>query len=342
MIKSFLKLQVLSTLFSILLLCSCATHDPNQTQSSKRITDKAQQSPSIESQKDEQSSQLSGVSINKEAGRGGWLFVNLRLVDSVDLPFMVDTGSPVTVLDKSLQPWLGNPIETLQHRSSFGNQNAGVFAAPKLYLGDTPVITDKYVIACDLSKMSKRSGQRIMGILGFDCLRHYCVQLDFEAGKMRLLATNEFDADTLGKAFLLDFNNRGQNFPPIFPSAVRNESLPYLFHTGLAGGSNTNLLIDTGYNNDGAVENGAIKGHYLTRFAHFFIKFRDLRIGKCEWDGEPYDNLRIGTGWNVLGLRFLARHLVTFDFPNQTMYLKKVSASPLAERRSNNNEDQNP
>ena len=282
------------------------------------------------------------IPINKGAGRGGWLIVNLRLEDSSDLPFMVDTGSPVTVLDKSLQHSLETPIQTIFYRSSFGNQASDVVAAPKLYLENTPIKTDSYVITADLSKMSKRSGQRIMGILGLDCLRNYCVQLDFEAGKMRLLATNEFGADTLGKAYSLDLNNRGQNLPPMFSSAIRNESLPYIHHLDLAGGSNTNLLIDTGYNNDGAVENGAIKGNYLTRFVHFLIKFRDLRIGKCEWNGETYDNLRIGTGWNVLGLRFLARHLVTFDFPNRTMYLKKVSSSPLAESKSNNQENRRP
>jgi len=30
-----------------------------------------------------------------------------------------------------------------------------------------------------------------------------------------------------------------------------------------------------------------------------------------------------------LGLRFLARHLVTFDFPKRTMYLKQTSVGPL-------------
>jgi hypothetical protein len=34
----------------------------------------------------------------------------------------------------------------------------------------------------------------------------------------------------------------------------------------------------------------------------------------------------------VLGLGFLARHLVTFDFPHRTMYLKVVSPGPLWDR----------
>lgn len=32
-----------------------------------------------------------------------------------------------------------------------------------------------------------------------------------------------------------------------------------------------------------------------------------------------------------MGLRFLARHLVTFDFPRQRLYLKQTSAGPLGD-----------
>jgi hypothetical protein len=32
-------------------------------------------------------------------------------------------------------------------------------------------------------------------------------------------------------------------------------------------------------------------------------------------------------------LRFLARHLVTLDFPNGVMYLKKTSSGPLVKQK---------
>ena len=49
----------------------------------------------------------------------------------------------------------------------------------------------------------------------------------------------------------------------------------------------------------------------------------------CVWNGQSYTNLLIGHGVNSIGLRFLARHLVTFDFPNRTLYLKKTTGDPL-------------
>ena len=47
------------------------------------------------------------------------------------------------------------------------------------------------------------------------------------------------------------------------------------------------------------------------------------------WGGQTYTNLLLGTGGYVLGLRFLARHLVTLDFLNGTMYLRQQSVGPL-------------
>ncbi len=49
-------------------------------------------------------------------------------------------------------------------------------------------------------------------------------------------------------------------------------------------------------------------------------------------EGGAY-NLRLGesSGGNTIGLRFLARHLVTFNFPKRMMYLKRTSVGPLAD-----------
>jgi hypothetical protein len=269
--------------------------------------------------------------MNQGAGRGSWLIVSLQLESGEVLPFMVDTGSPITLLDKSLESRLGKRLLTMGFWSSFGRQESGVYAAPKLYLENTPLRTDSYIATYEFKRLSARSGQPVMGILGMDCLRHYCLQLDFETGKLRFLDPDAVVEAELGKAFPLTMSSKGQRFPPIFASAGQNESLPFIHHAGLAGGSNTNLLIDTGDNVDGMVKKGSIKGHCLSRCVHFFIKSRAVRLRDCIWDGETYTKLKLGTSRNAnwLGLRFLARHMVTLDFPGQTLYLKRTSVGPL-------------
>src|SRR5258708_26762402 len=52
------------------------------------------------------------IVLNPEAGRKGFLFVTLRLDSGEALPFMVDTGSPITLLATKLEPKLVNRLMT--------------------------------------------------------------------------------------------------------------------------------------------------------------------------------------------------------------------------------------
>jgi hypothetical protein len=258
---------------SLLFLCSCAT-----TPHPSAIV------PASELPAD--------VSINREAGRGGYLIVTLRLADGEGLPFMLDTGATSTVFDKSLEPKLGKCLGTAPTTGWSGTGGkARLYAAPKLYLGNTRLMTG--------SRISTGNP----GILGMDCLKHYCIQLDFEAGKIRFLNPDQARAIELGKAFPL----------------VLKGNLPFIHHVGLLGGLDTNLLIDLGCRIDGLGEKSAIKG--LAEF-----------LPDCAWDGETYTNLAVAAveHANVLGLSFFARHLVTLNFPKRTMYLKQTSVGPLA------------
>ena len=68
----------------------------------------------------------------KGAGRGTWLIVRLTL-DGQELPFIVDTGSPITLFDKSLEPKLGKRLNDATFTSpAGGRQESGVYIAPKI------------------------------------------------------------------------------------------------------------------------------------------------------------------------------------------------------------------
>jgi len=247
------------------------------------------------------------TAISTNAGRGGLLFVALQMESGEEFPFMVDTGAAVTLFDISLEHGLGNRIGT-NHIDHFASTyEAGVYPAPKLYLGGSPMVMDGKVFAYDFKgQLASRAGKQILGVLGMDCLKHYCLQLDFEAGKLCFLDSDRMKVETLGKAFPITISNPGNR--------------PFIDHLGLAGGTNTHCLIDTGCNYDGRVEKGTIPGSDGA-WRH---------LPECVWDGETYTNLSIQVGEhaNMIGLRFLARHLVTLDFPRQTMYLKKTSIGP--------------
>jgi hypothetical protein len=260
----------------------------------------------------------SDITLNKDAGRGSYLFVTVRLESGEKLPFIVDTGSPITLFAKSLEPKLGKRLGTVGIWSpGIGTRKGGIFTTPKLYLGSTPLVTGTHVFTSGMTLQTLFTRRRVRGILGIDCLLHYCIQVDFAAGKMRFLNPEQLDVAQLGKAFPIKLSDR------------RDNVLPFIHHAGLSGGTGTNLLIDTGCHLDGFVENGAIKSHGLGRMLSLFGRGRSMP--KCIWGGAKYTKIhvRVTGSQNTLGLRFLARHLVTLDFPNRTMYLKQTSAGPL-------------
>src|SRR6202007_2461862 len=117
---------------------------------------------------------------------GGALTVALRLESGEELPFAVDTGAPITVFDKSLEPKLGKRLGTMPIIWASGDkQKSGIYATPKLYLGGVPLKPASYVFPCRIKPGIYATPKRPLNVLGMDCLRHYCLQLDFEAGKMR-------------------------------------------------------------------------------------------------------------------------------------------------------------
>jgi len=205
-----------------------------------------------------------------------------------------------------------------------GRKVSGFYAAPKLYLGNTLLITGKRIGVIDFTKLSSDSGHPIMGLLGMDCLRHYCIRLDFAAGKMQFPDPNHINNKELGTPFRLATSRL------MGGCIVRSGSL--------VGEKGAKTLVDTGCNIDGLLKSSLFqretrnhKASAIDGVAYF---------PECTWLGEPYTNLVIGKcpgswvqqtilGGNALGLKFLARHQVTLNFPGQMMYLKHVSEPPL-------------
>ena len=307
--KNYLPAVAGGFALGLLLLCSCATSP-----------ERSALAPAASLPAD--------VPINPDAGRGNELFLPLQLADGETLTFLVDTGSPVTLFDRSLEPRLGKRLGTMAMWNFGTEQQSGVYAAPRLYLQDIPLLmSGTNVETIDLRDLSAKAGVSIMGILGMDCLSHYCLQLDFTAGRIRFL-----DPDRLDPAPL------GQSFPLIFNEDIQSRwgfIRPWIAQPGLVGGGTGPLLVDTGYRNDGALDSGAFHREVRNRRspgAGDAVLSQDsgrVWFAGCVWHGGTYTNLLVGEGGTLIGLRFLARHLVTFNFPKQTIYLKPTSVGPL-------------
>ncbi|HEY5911319.1 MAG TPA: hypothetical protein VJA21_12020 [Verrucomicrobiae bacterium] len=257
------------------------------------------------------------VAMSPGAGEGMVLFVDVQTESGETLPCVVDTGSPNTVLPARLEPTLGSRLGSRVFSTlDSPKETEHLYAAPKLYLGKTRLMTDTQIGA---------SGN--LGILGMDCLRHYCMQLDFEAKAVRFLNSEQLNIADLGKPFSL--------------SKSRYATIK---HRGFFQKKETDLLLDTGCPFDGYLNPRAFKRAVREQHAQPLPFLKDgvvqgtapgiALFPQCIWDSESYTNLIIGKRFDLVGLRFLARHLVTFDFPRGVVYLKRTSGDGLPKRVS--------
>jgi hypothetical protein len=142
------------------------------------------------------------ISFNKCAGRGDLLFVTLRLKAGEELRFVLDTGAPSTLFDRSLEPRLGRRLGRKRIWWSGRITALSRYAAPKLSLGDTPLLTGNLVATFDFKQLGY-PGPPIMGVLGMDCLRHYCIQIDLNSRIIRFLHRDHLLDGNAGKSFPL-------------------------------------------------------------------------------------------------------------------------------------------
>jgi hypothetical protein len=181
----------------------------------------------------------------------------------------------------------------------------------ELQIGEKVAMVDLSRVSGDLNRMAS-SNRRLAGVLGMDCLQNYCVQLDFMARKMRFLDPDHLPTEDLGKAFALTISSG---------SAFVRENL-----LGLKGAQSA---IDTGCNFDGVLTPKLFQ-QWTNRVSN--TRTTEAHFPNCLFGGSSYTNLHLtGDGPNLLGLRFLARNLVTFNFPKRTIYLKRTSVGPLAD-----------
>ncbi len=273
---------------------------------------------------------------NKEAGKD-WLYLTLGLENGESLLFNVDTGAPVTVLDKSLEPRLGERIRATTARYVWRGMTGGIYKAPKLYLGDTRLWTSDTIWTADLG-LTNTAGKQVMGILGMDCLRHYAIQLDFAAARMRFLDPAHVAKEGLGRAFPLT----------VHPAGDRGYVTVHQSFTGTKG---VNPILDTGCLVDGVLEPKEFQLELQRQKAAWTNECRDptgfqrciALFPKAVFAGETYTNLCLERApalnyknrtyhLSAIGLPFLARHLVTLIFPQEAMYLKRTDVGPQADQ----------
>ena len=260
------------------------------------------------------------VVMNPGAEKGNHIFVKVRVGHGDELPFILDTGASISAFDDSIEPQLGARVHTISIWRWGGQRDSGVYAAPHFYLGGTRLVSGPMVTTCDFKKISGDIGRPVLGLIGMDVLGHYCVQLDFAAGKVRFLDADHADKSKWGRAVPLV--NIGDGC-----LAVREN---------LAGVPGVGSLIDTGDNGVGwlvpeiyrqwtnqirSPAEGEVSSPHGVLAGE---KYKTVKLRSLDMNELASGDLHMQ--FNGVGLHALSRYVVTFDFPNRTMYLRKPGA----------------
>jgi hypothetical protein len=245
--------------------------------------------------------------------------------------FVVDTGSRYTSFDSKLASLL---VITSADSSLIDVHRAArvsLYRSPTGKIGGLALRSLEPVWCFD-HKVNDHLASKVHGCLGIDAMRDLIIRIDYDRGRIALLRSVPRDA---GVRLQLDVKNACP--------AVRGE----------VGGLTRTFLLDTGGISYGAgliakrdvdelasvgalsvVEKLPLKSDFGSSLQRAAIlsaplvlgSFQHLGLAVSEFEGNDMT-------MNVLGVGYLRRYMVTFDFPRRAVYLapgaqfRKIDAS---------------
>ncbi len=257
--------------------------------------------------------------------------------DGNEYPFLLDTGSPMTVFDISLADKLkGWHIFSARGRDAAGVDFTVSFKdAPDARVGPLSLKHCRRVIVMDLGPLAEGLALELHGILGMDFLKRYCVRFDPEAKVVQFIRTpgergwlwdpkpdiNRHPEWGTRLAMRLD----GNSLPRVKGRFSGDTEVDFLLDTGHMGTYNTveskffARIAGSAYQWEFEGSKMGITGKRVARkMRNAFVD--DFRLGPLEYDSILFNDGHHST----LGSMFLAHHQFTFDFPNRRLYLRQL------------------
>lgn len=249
-------------------------------------------------------------------GQDGPIFVPV-VFKGIERNFILDTGASHTVFDVAFRDDLGDPLQSKIGLTAGDPIQATLYHAPEAWVGPLNLKQAETVLCYDHRMLSMIVGKRIDGILGMNFLKRYIVRIDFDNGKLILLDPKTLPSPSWGEVVEIHRHKMG-----VFLTQVRILD------------ADTAMVIDTGNDSVATLQRqlfdyvrkaqGGRTATSLGQTASGTVSSQMIRLQRLTVGSRGYSNVLVDEGnFNMLGLEFLARHIVTLDFPRGRMYLKK-------------------
>jgi hypothetical protein len=230
---------------------------------------------------------------------------------------LVDTGASLSGFDESLKPVLGQPRGHRKLKTPGGSTRVEEFDWPDAKLRDQPLATDRRIVVVDLAEIRQATNDRIYGVIGMDVLRKYRLQIDFDAGWLRFLESLPANTGKLGERIPMEFTDEGT---PFFVGSLGDQASDrFLIDTGTQGNSLEATVFDELREQDfvqpeRGFANVTLAGELRGRRG----KLDRLTVGPFTREGLRVSRINFSS----VGLHYLSRFRITFDFPGRCAYLQ--------------------
>jgi hypothetical protein len=240
------------------------------------------------------------------------------------LCFIVDSGSTISGVDVRYIHYLGEQIEDLQTSAmNAAGPRLAIYHCPDGTVADIPIHINSIAVM-NLAVIGKISGSPCDGVLGMDFLRQNVIAIDLDKDIMTI--SNEISDETRSGELAIPLRSiRGQHVA--VDATVNQVKTQLMIDTGDSGSmslnsTDWNQVFATGQTKIHTILAGGASGDPM--------RISAARINSLKISSRYYGNLvatlvKNPAAPSTLGLKFLRRHIVTFDFANQTLYLRPSS-----------------
>jgi hypothetical protein len=231
---------------------------------------------------------------------------------------LVDTGASLCAFDTTLKEFLGQSRGTRNLQGAEGPFRVETFDWPNAKLGEQVLKTAQPVACLDLRHIRDATNEPVLGVLGMDLLRTARFQIDFDEGIFRFLPSRPDNSREWGVQIPVRFKRDG---PPLITAcAAADVHDDFVIDTGAQGNSLQEALFDA-LIDDGRIRKGA---SFTSVAATRQVRGQRGRVDRFSIGPQEHRELRFSRlKYSSLGLRYFSRYVVTFDFPDGCVYMRK-------------------
>ncbi|MFK7749958.1 MAG: aspartyl protease family protein [Kordia sp.] len=250
------------------------------------------------------------------------------------LNFVFDTGASTVVLDEKVAEKIGVKADYQQPtQGAAGSEMYNIALSQKFQIGNV-ILEDAHTVLVDLERLSKRGNQQVDGIIGYNIMKEYVTQIDYDENVIKLYKSIK-DIQEKEQYKTVEASFDYSQIPQVNLEFTLENNQKFKGNFLFDSGANLTFLLNTPFVKAKNIEN--LLGKTIENKAEGLTTSSNFKIGKIvslQWDdftfGEmPIDlsNSKAGvmaseayTG--ILGIKIINKFNSILDYKHKKIYLK--------------------